>query len=333
MQSKILVTGAVGQIGSELTVALRKKYGNDNVVAGWHRKEPSGLLAAGPAEKIDVTDKDALKAVIEKYEINTVYHLVSLLSAVGEKKPDLAWKINMGSLKDILDLARDYKLKIFWPSSIAAFGPTTPQDNTPQKTILEPNTMYGVTKVAGELLVNYYFKKFGVDTRSLRYPGLISWKTPPGGGTTDYAIEIFHEALNKGTYACFLKKDTSLPMMYMDDAISATMQIMSVPSSKIKTRLSYNITAMSFTPVQIAAEIRKHIPAFKITYKPDFRQEIADSWPNSIDDSAARNDWGWKNKFDLPRMVEDMLTNLGKQLEITSHNEALKPMHTPAQNV
>ena len=311
--NKILVTGAVGQIGSELTLALRKKYGNDNVIAGWHSKEPSGLLASGPSEKVDVIDKDALKAVIEKYEVNIVYQLVSLLSAVGEKKPDLAWQINMGSLKNVLDIARDYKLKVFWPSSIAAFGPTTPKDNTPQKTVLEPNTMYGVTKVAGELLVNYYFKKFGVDTRSLRYPGLISWKTPPGGGTTDYAIEIFHEALKNRRYTSFLEPNSSLPMMYMDDAITATIQIMNAPSNEIKTRLSYNITAMSFTPEQIAAEIKNHIPDFEITYKPDFRQSIADSWPNSIDDSSARKDWGWDHKFDLPRMVEDMLVNLRKK--------------------
>lgn len=313
--SKILVTGSVGQIGSELVPMLRDKYGTENVVAGYRSTEPGSVLKEGPVERVDVSDKEALKGVIEKYNIDTVYHLASLLSAVGEKNPDLAWDVNMDGLRHVLDLAKDYKLRVFWPSSIAVFGPTTPKDNTPQETVLAPNTMYGITKVAGELLTNYYFEKFGVDVRSLRYPGLISWKTAPGGGTTDYAVEIFHDALEKGEYTSFLSENSSLPMMYMDDAIQATIQIMEASSDKIKTRLGYNLAAISFTPAEIAAEIKKHIPDFSISYETDFRQQIADSWPNSIDDSAARKDWGWQHKFDLPKMTQDMLENLRHKID------------------
>lgn len=313
--NKILVTGAVGQIGSELVPELRKLYSNENVVAGWRNKEPRATIREGPVERVDVNNKDALKEVIEKYNIDTVYHLASLLSAVGEKKPDLAWHVNINGLKNVLDLAKEHDLKIYWPSSIAVFGPTTPKVSTPQKTVLEPETMYGVTKVAGENLVNYYSKKLNVDIRSLRYPGLISWKTPPGGGTTDYAVEIFYDAIKKESYTSFLREDSNLPMMYMDDAIRATIEIMDAPAEKIKIRTSYNLAAISFTPGQLAAEIKKNIPNFSIDYKPDFRQKIADSCPDSIDDFEARKDWGWNSKYGLAEMTKDMLDNLRKTLK------------------
>ena len=314
ISEKILVTGAAGQIGSELVPALRERYGADNVTALYHHNVPSG---AGNHVIGDAGNTEFLKKTIYDNEISLIYHLVGVLSAKGEQNPDLAYSVNMGSLKNVLDIAKEMKndgkpIKIFWPSSIAAFGPTTPRNATPQHTILEPSTMYGVTKVAGELLVNYYFKKYGLDIRGLRYPGVISWKTPPGGGTTDYAVEIFHAALKEKRYTSFLKADTYLPMMYMDDAIRATIDLMEADSSKIKVRTSYNITAMSFAPEDIANEIKKHIPEFRIDYKPDFRQHIADSWPKSIDDSSAREDWGWKHEFGLPELVKDMLANLRK---------------------
>ncbi|OIO20628.1 UDP-glucose 4-epimerase [Candidatus Micrarchaeota archaeon CG1_02_47_40] len=314
---RILVIGAVGQIGSELTPALREKYGRDNVIAlGRKSAPPKELAEGGPFEFADAADKEALRTIIKKYDIDTVYHLASLLSATGEKDPDAAWNINMVSLKNVLDLAREYEMaRIFWPSSIAAFGPSTPRGNTPQKTILEPSTMYGVTKVAGELLMNYYNKKFGIDTRSIRYPGLISWKTPPGGGTTDYAVAIFYEAIKQKKYTCFLKEGTYLPMMYMPDAIKGTMQLMEAPSEKIKNRFSYNFAAISFAPEHVAAEIKKHIPEFTCDYAPDFRQSIADSWPKSINDSCAREEWGWKHEYDLEKMAADMLENLGRVLK------------------
>ena len=316
--AKILVTGATGQIGTSLVPELREKYGKNNVVATGHKKMPEeAFMRSGPFEILEATDKEALRSLIEKYKIDTIYHLVSLLSATGEKNPDLAWNVNMGSLKNVLDLAHEYKMsRIFWPSSIAAFGPTTPREKTPQLTILEPNTMYGVTKVAGELLCNYYFKKYGVDVRSLRYPGIISYKALPGGGTTDYAVEIFHGALKNKKYKCYLREDSTLPMMYMPDAIKATLDIMEAAPSKIKVRTSYNFAAISFSPKEIAGEIKKHIPNFQCTYQPDFRQAIADSWPKVIDDSQARKDWGWRHAYDLAKMTQDMLENLSAMLGI-----------------
>ena len=318
VMKNMLVIGAAGQIGSELVMELRKKYGNDNVVAGVHRTEPGEeVKSSGPMEKINAVNKDEIENVIKKHDIDTIFHLASILSAVGEKKPDLAWDVNMNSLKNVLDLAKEHKLKVFWPSSIACFGPTTPRDNTPQTTVLEPNTMYGLTKVAGELLCNYYFEKFGVDVRSVRYPGIISYKTLPGGGTTDYAIEIFYDAIKKGEYKCFLKADATLPMMYMPDAIKATIDIMEADKDKVKVRTSYNLTAISFSPQEIYEEIKKSMPELKISYEPDFRQNIADSWPKSIDDSAARKDWGWSHEYDLAKMTSDMLEKLKAKIEST----------------
>ncbi|MHB1830394.1 MAG: NAD-dependent epimerase/dehydratase family protein [Candidatus Micrarchaeaceae archaeon] len=309
---KILVTGAAGQIGSELVPALRSRYGNENVIALYHKNVPNG---SGTHVIGDAGDKELIESLVTEYDIDEIYHLVGILSAKGEENPDLAYSVNMGTLKNVLDIAKDREksgkpIKLFWPSSIAAFGPTTPRDKTPQRTILEPATMYGVTKVAGELLANYYFKKYGIDIRGLRYPGIISWKTPPGGGTTDYAVEIFYGALKDKKYTSFLKAGTYLPMMYMDDAVRATMELMEADASRIKVRTSYNVTAVSFDPEEIAAEIRKRIPEFEISYNPDFRQQIADSWPKSIDDSSARKDWDWKPRFGLPEMVDDMLKNL-----------------------
>jgi nucleoside-diphosphate-sugar epimerase len=308
---KIIVTGATGQIGSELVVELRKKYGKDNVVAVGHSKSKAGDDDSGPFESVDVTDKEAFDELVKKYEPDTIFHLVGILSATGEKNPELAWNVNMGGLKNVLDIsiARGVK-KIFWPSSIAAFGPTTPRENTPQHTVLEPTTIYGVTKVAGELLCQYYFKKFGLDIRSLRYPGLISYKTPPGGGTTDYAVAIYFEALKNKSYECFVGPDTVLPMMYMADGVRATIELMEAPAENIKVRTSYNLTAMSFSAEELAVSVAKNIPGFVCTYNPDDRQKIADSWPKSIDDSAAREDWGWKHEFDLDKMTHDMLKNI-----------------------
>ena len=303
----VLVTGAFGQIGSELVPALWGKKGVANVIALDHRTPPTNI--EGIIEIADIADATALERIVQKHKIDTVFHLVSLLSATGEHNPNLAWNVNMQGLKIVLDLAVKYKMRVFWPSSIAAFGPTTPRDKTPQKTVLEPTTMYGVTKVAGELLCQYYFLKYGVDVRSLRYPGLISWKAQPGGGTTDYAVAIFHEAIAKGAYECFVKKDTVLPMMYMDVAIRGTLQLMDAPGSAIKIRTSYNLAAMSFRADELAKEIQKHVPC-AVTYKPDHRQKIADSWPHSINDSQARKDWGWKPKVDLAAMTKDILEHL-----------------------
>ncbi len=310
----ILVTGATGQIGSELVPALRSKYGNDSVVITVNKTQPVGELAEVPSVQMDVTDRNALEKIIQEYKISEIYHLVGVLSATGERDPNLAWKVNMESLKHVLDLAVEYKLRVFWPSSIAAFGPTTPQDETPQHTILEPTTMYGVTKVAGELLCQYYWKKFGLDVRSLRYPGIISYKTPPGGGTTDYAVAIFYEALKEKKYTCFVREDTVLPMMYMSDAVKATLDLMDADASKLTVRTSYNLTAMSFSVGELAREIQKHMPEFTCTYEPDFRQNIADSWPRSIDDSQATKDWGWKPEFRLSEMTKDMIQNLKEKI-------------------
>ncbi len=314
-KQKILVTGATGQIGSELVLELRKKYGGENVVAVGHSRKPSDkLFSSGPYESIDVSDKTSIEKAVKKHSVDTIYHLAALLSATGEQNPQLAWTVNMNSLYHVLEIAREQKLaKIFWPSSIAVFGPTAPRSNTPQDTILIPGTMYGVTKVAGELLCNYYFMKYAVDVRSVRYPGIISSETPPGGGTTDYAVAIFYEAIKNKKYTCFVREDTVLPMMYMPDCLKATMDLMEADSSRIKCRTSYNIAGMSFSAGQLTAEIRKHIPDFRCAYKPDFRQKIADSWPMSLDDTAARKEWGWKPKYDLPSMTRDMIEKLSKR--------------------
>jgi nucleoside-diphosphate-sugar epimerase len=313
---KILVIGACGQIGVELTLALRKKYGNENVIASDIREESPMLTGTGPYAVLDAMDAEATKVLVKKEGITTIYLLAALLSVTGEQNPALCWGLNMGALRQILDLGVEEKLRIFWPSSIAVFGATTPRENTPQKTIIEPTTMYGITKYAGELLCQYYNKRLGLDVRSVRYPGLISWKSEPGGGTTDYAVNIFYEALQNKKYSCFLSQDTYLPMMYMDDAIDATLQIMETPKENIKSHMSYNLSAISFSPREIAKEIKKHMPDFEISYALDQRQAIADSWPKSIDDSTARADWGWKHKFDLEKMTEVMLTNLKVKLNI-----------------
>lgn len=306
---KVLIIGAGGQIGLELTENLSKIYGNDNVIPSDLKESPQ--LANNPFEKLDALDKTALFDIVKKHGITQVYHLAAMLSATGEQNPMFAWKLNMESLFHVLDLAKEKHIRqIYWPSSIAVFGPTTPTENTPQYTVMEPSTIYGISKQAGERWCEWYFKKYGVDVRSLRYPGLIGWKSAPGGGTTDYAVHIFHEALKKGSYECFLSEATALPMMHMEDAIRATIEIMHAPADNIKIRGSYNLSGISFNPKQIADEIKKHIPNFSISYKPDFRQAIADSWPKSINDSEARKDWGWKEKYDLPKLVENMLENL-----------------------
>lgn len=309
--AKILVTGAFGQIGSELIPALGEKFGKDNVVSMGNKNIPEDFN--GILETAEIRDKDAISSIIEKHKIDTIYHLVSLLSAKGEVDPSLTWDINMNGLKNILDIAKEKGIKVFWPSSIAAFGPTTPRENTPQKTVLEPTTMYGVTKVAGENLCNYYHVKYGLDVRSVRYPGIISWKTPPGGGTSDYAVAIFYEGLQKGEYESFVRPDTTLPMIYMDDAIRGTIGLMEADPSKLTIRNSYNLAAISFQAQELESELRKFIPNLKVTYKPDFRQQIADSWPKSIDDYKAREDWGWKHEFDLPKLTKAMVENLRKK--------------------
>ena len=312
---RILIIGACGQIGVELTLALRAKYGNENVFAADIREENPLHAGTGPFAILDVMDAEATRALVRKEKITTIYLLAALLSATGEKDPKLCWNLNIGSLRQGLGLGVEGELKIFWPSSIAAFGPTTPRENTPQRTIMEPTTMYGITKYAGELLCQYYKNKFSLDVRSVRYPGLISWKSEPGGGTTDYAVEIFYGAIREGKYTSFLSKNTFLPMMYMDDAIRATMQLMETPIEKIKSGMSYNLSAISFSPKEIAEAIKKHIPSFQISYKPDFHQPIADSWPKSIDDSVARAEWGWKHEYDLEKMTDVMLENLKKKLK------------------
>ncbi|MEO6947995.1 MAG: NAD-dependent epimerase/dehydratase family protein [Ginsengibacter sp.] len=311
IKDRILVIGACGQIGVELTLALRKQYGNNNVVASDLREENDLLKGTGPYVSLDVMNKEMLHVQIIRQNVTQIYLLAAILSATGEKNPNLAWNLNMHSLMNVLEIAQDESVhKVFWPSSIAVFGPTSPKVNCPQKTIIEPTTVYGISKYAGEFWCNYFFNRYKVDVRSIRYPGLISYKSQPGGGTTDYAVEIFYEALANNKYDCFLKEDTYLPMMYMPDAIRATMELMEAPIDNIKTRTSYNISGMSFSPKEIAAEIKKHIPEFAIDYKPDYRQAIAESWPQSIDDSIANQDWGWKAKFDLCAMTKDMLENL-----------------------
>ncbi len=314
-QEKILIIGAGGQIGVELTLALRKLYGENNVIASDIREAHPLLKDSGPYAILNAMDAEATLALVKKEGITQIYLLAALLSATGEKMPQKAWDINMQSLLQTLELGVQEKLtKIYWPSSIAVFGPTTPTEQTPQKTIIEPRTVYGVSKYAGELWCQYYNQRWGLDVRSLRYPGLISWKSEPGGGTTDYAVEIYHEALKHQKYTCFLSENTYLPMMYMDDAIRGTIELMEAPADKLKTRMAYNLGAMSFSPKEIAAAIQKHIPDFSIDYNPDFRQAIADGWPKSIDDSAARTDWGWKNDFDLDKMTADMLLHLKEKM-------------------
>lgn len=313
MTEKILVIGSSGQIGTELVMELRARYGSSNVIASDLRDSAPEVMESGPFETLDVLDKTKLYSIVKKHGVTQVYLLAALLSATAEKNPLFAWKLNMESLFHVLELAKEGNIKkIYWPSSIAVFGPTTPRENTPQYTIIEPSTIYGISKQAGERWCEWYFKKHGVDTRSLRYPGLIGWKSAPGGGTTDYAVHIFHEALKNNTYECFLSGNTTLPMMYMPDAIRATIEIMEAPAEKIKIRGAYNLAGVSFSPEEIAAAIAKKLPGFSITYKPDFRQQIADSWPASIDDSEARKDWGWKPEYDLERMVSDMLFHLSK---------------------
>lgn len=314
---KILVTGALGQIGSELTMKLREEYGNDNVVVS-DRKIKEGfeeLVESGPFEIVDVVDGKQISEVVRKHNINTIVHLAAILSAVGEEKPQLAWNINMNGLYNILEVAREEKCSVFTPSSIAAFGDSTPKDNTPQETIQRPNTIYGVSKVAGELLCDYYYHKFGVDTRGVRFPGLISYKTLPGGGTTDYAVHIYYEALKNKKYTSFIAEGTRMDMMYMPDALDSIIQLMEADPSKLRYRNAYNITAMSFAPEEIAASIKKYIPEFEMDYDVDpVRQAIAESWPNSLDDSAAREDWGWNPKYDLDAMTKDMLEKLKVKL-------------------
>ncbi|MCF8268752.1 MAG: NAD-dependent epimerase/dehydratase family protein [Crocinitomicaceae bacterium] len=308
---KTIIIGAGGQIGTELTLALRNQYTKDQIIAADIKDNAPELIQDGPYIQLDILNREMVRSYIIDNQIETVYLLAALLSATAEKNPDFAWKLNMDGLFTILDLAKEgYVKKIFWPSSIAVFGPTTPADQTPQHTIMEPSTVYGISKQAGERWCEYYYNKFGVDVRSIRYPGLISYKSPPGGGTTDYAVDIFYKAKASGKFTCFLSKDTALPMMFMDDAIRATIQLMDAPADRLRIRSAYNLGGISFTPEEIAASIRKQLPEFEITYEPDFRQAIADSWPNSINDSYAVSDWDWNLEFDLARMTHEMLKNI-----------------------
>jgi nucleoside-diphosphate-sugar epimerase len=319
MKERILIIGSSGQIGTELVMELRSMYGNNNVIASDIRPSSSEVMESGPFEKLDIMDEKLLRDIVRKYKITQVYLLAALLSATAEQNIELGWSLNMRSHSHVLDLAKDGLIKkIFWPSSIAVFGPTTPMENTPQYTVMEPNTVYGITKQAGERWNEYYFNKFGIDVRSIRYPGLIGWKAAPGGGTTDYAVDIFHQAIQHQKYESFLSENTDLPMMYMPDAIRATIELMEAPAEQVKIRSSYNLAGISFTPKQIAKEVKKHIPDFKMTYKPDFRQAIADSWPSSIDDSYAQKDWGWELKYGLEKMTSDMMINLKEQYKITA---------------
>lgn len=318
MSGTILILGACGQIGTELTLALRDKYGIDQIVASDIRRSDLAELQDGPFEILDASDADALRAVCEQYQVHTVYHLVAMLSATGEKFPMKAWDLNMQSLLHVLELAREGVIqKIFWPSSIAVFGPTTPKEHTPQQTIMEPSTVYGISKLAGERWCEYYYNKYGVDVRSIRYPGLISWKSQPGGGTTDYAVEIYYKALEEGRYTSFLSEHRALPMMYMDDAIRATIELTEAPAEQVKVRNSYNLAGISFDPVTIAASIAGHIEGFEMDCVPDFRENIAASWPASIDDSAAQADWNWTPEYDLEAMTAAMLGNLRHKLGLS----------------
>lgn len=314
MKEVILVLGASGQIGSELVVKLGEIYGNEQIIATDVRYSEKMNNNPFHFEIVDATDKQAILEVVRKYNVTQIYNMVAMLSVTAEKYPKKAWNLNMTSHFNVLEIARTEKIsKVFWPSSIAAFGPSTPKEHTPQYTTMDPTTVYGISKLTGEFWSNYYFEQYGVDVRSIRYPGIISWKTKPGGGTTDYAVEIFFDALDKGSYDCFLEKDTRLPMMYMDDAIKATIQIMQADAKDVKVRTSYNLGAINFTPGELVAEIQHQLPEFSINYTPDFRQKIANSWPQSIDDSQARNDWNWNHNFDLKAMTKDMITNLRSQ--------------------
>jgi nucleoside-diphosphate-sugar epimerase len=311
MRERILIIGSSGQIGTELVMELRKMYGNENVIASDIRPSCKEVMESGPFEELDIMNQELLISIVKKYKITQVYLLAALLSATAEQNIELGWSLNMRSHSHVLDLAKDGLIKkIFWPSSIAVFGPTTPMENTPQYTVMEPNTVYGITKQAGERWNEYYFNKFGIDVRSIRYPGLIGWKASPGGGTTDYAVDIFHQAIQYGKYESFISENTGLPMMYMPDAIRATIELMEAPAEQVKIRSSYNLAGISFTPKQLAAEIKKHIPDFEMTYNPDFRQVIADSWPSSINDNYAQKDWGWELKYNLEKMTSNMMKNL-----------------------
>jgi len=307
--NKILVTGSKGQLGSDLVVALQRRYGTTHVIESGRspRSEESKLF---PYQVLDVTDRQRLEKIIQRYQIDTIYHLAGLLSAKGEQEPERCWDVNINGLKNVLEVAKSYCLKVFYPSSIAVFGPHTPKLDTPQITVTDPSTMYGITKVTGELLCQYYAQRFGVDVRSLRLPGIISYSTPPGGGTTDFAVEIFYAALQHGTYTCFVRPETRLPMMYAADAVRAILELMQADLSAIKVRNSYNVAAVSFSVAELVAEIQKHLPEFTCEYKPDFRQAIADSWVSTVDDSKARADWGWQHIYDLPAIVSDMLAKL-----------------------
>jgi nucleoside-diphosphate-sugar epimerase len=312
---RILVTGACGQIGTELTAALRARHGGENVVATDVAPMPRALTDCGPTERLDVTDRDALLALVRKHRISVIYHMAAILSATGEEKPRLAWAVNIGGLYNVLEVAVETGVeRIYHPSSIAAFGPETPKDMTPQETVLRPTTMYGVTKVTGEMLGAYYHRRFGLDIRGIRYPGVISSETPPGGGTTDYAVAIFYEAIRSGRYTCFVREDTVLPMIYMPDTIRATLQLMDADASKLRHAAEYNLASLTFSAGELAAEIKKRLPHFEVEYKPDFRQQIADTWPKTIDDSAARAEWGWQPQYNLGAMVDDMLEKLTARL-------------------
>jgi nucleoside-diphosphate-sugar epimerase len=315
-RARILITGGCGQIGTELTTALRRRYGDENVVVTDVQPLPPGLTRCGPGERLDVTDRAFFFNDAATTEIYTIYHMAAILSATGEENPRLAWTINIGGLYNVLEVARELGVqRIYHPSSIAAFGPETPKDDTPQETVLRPTTMYGVTKVTGEMLGAYYHRRYGLDVRGIRYPGVISSETPPGGGTTDYAVAIFYEAIRTGRYTCFVREDTVLPMIYMPDCIRATLQLMEADAGKLKHAAEYNVAALTFSAAELAAEIKKRLPHFEIDYKPDFRQQIADSWPRTIDDSAAREEWGWSPQYDLGAMVDDMLEKLSARLK------------------
>ena len=316
MQDKVLVIGSSGQIGSELVAELRSNYGDSNVIASDIVASNQTIIDSGPFEILDVTDSNRLHKIVKKYKVTHVYLLAAILSANAEKKPNLSWDLNMKSLFNVLDLAKNKIIKkVFWPSSIAVFGPNTEKIKTQQYTITEPNTVYGISKLAGERWCEYYFNKYNVDVVSLRYPGLIGWKSNPGGGTTDYAVHIFHEAIKNKKYTSFLTRDTTLPMMYMTDAIKATLKIMQADSEKIKIRSSYNIAGCSFSPKELANEIQSYIPDFKISYNKDYRQEIADSWPNSLEDSLAKDHWGWKAQYNMQKLVKEMIENLNKKYD------------------
>jgi nucleoside-diphosphate-sugar epimerase len=320
--NKILVIGASGQIGTELTLALRQEFGGEMVIAADLKREADLLKGTGPFLPLDIMDKEILRVQIHRHEIKTIYLLVAMLSAAGEKNPLLAWHLNMQSLINTLEVAREEGVeKVFWPSSIAVFGIDAPKQNCPQDAYAAPSTVYGISKLTGEQWCHYYFQRYGLDVRSIRYPGLISYKTLPGGGTTDYAIEIFHSAIRRETYSCFLRADKRLPMMYMDDAVRATVELMEAPEARISVRTSYNLAGISFTPAEIAREIRRLIPGFTIEYEPDFRQAIADSWPESIDDRIAARDWGWKPEFDLKNMTEEMIKHISPALAVSTRRQ------------